>query len=153
MTKKTQHIFQINYTSEDDDKHYIGDFSCRRLSIKDYQKLNVLKATYNGGMHYSPDRPGYGVDRSTEYLGQMLAHLEVALVVKPDWWNLNEISDMDLLGKVFHEVMLFENSFREGGDVPLRSGKAGSQGSGQVSNGGTSPSSVVDQKVQAPLDP
>jgi hypothetical protein len=60
----------------------------------------------------------------------MIAHLEQSLVRKPNWWNLDEISEVDLLIEVFKQVAAFENSFtspprRAAVDLPGSQGDSG----------------------------
>lgn len=157
--QKKQKVFNIDFYSEIDEIQYQGSFTTKKLSIADLGSIGVRKAQLNGGMYYDPDRPGHGVDFMTDDFNAMIAHLEIALVAAPKWWNLHSISDADLLHTVFREVDQFENSFLN------RRGKAGTSG-GQVegdeassdrddseANGARVVKTLVDEEVQDSLEP
>lgn len=151
MAQKKRHIFEINHTSVDDDATYRGTFTCKRLSIRGYAQVQVTKTRLNGGMHFVPNEPGIGVDENTDNLNGMLAQLEVALIDTPDWWNLDDISDMELVGMVFSEVVKFENSFRTR-DSDTDS-EAGSQAPDTRTQPGGDSRQVVGEEVSASLEP
>jgi hypothetical protein len=101
---------------------------------------------------------GRGIDAWTEFVNHMISMLEVAIVSKPVWWNLEEIYDEDLLNKVFEEVMEFENSFRRpartaggSGDGDGGSGEDSTKEHPQADSGGNAPK-MVDREVLASLD-
>lgn len=157
-TQKTLHTFSIDYKSDLDDKRYIGDFTCRKLTIADLSALGVRKAQLNGGMHYDVDNPGRGVDFDTDFLNNMLAHLEIVLVKTPAWWKLNEIADFGLVAAVHSEVDSFEASFRNrqraGSDNGSGRGSEGnSEGTVQEADEASTARSLVDREVQAALEP
>ena len=157
--KKKTHIFNIDYYSPIDEVHYQGSFTTKKLSIADIAAVGVRKAQLNGGMYYDNQRPGQGVDFHTDDFNAMIAHVEVAIISAPKWWNLRSISDSDLLFEVFAEVDQFENSF-------LQRGRNGDSAGGlmdgdqedssedqESTNGSRSTRTVVDQEVQAALEP
>lgn len=154
---KLQHTFTINHTSVVDDKTYTGTFTCKKLTIQDTARLGVRTAQLNGGMHFDDDRPGYGVDSQTDSLNQMIAHLEIALLNKPAWFNLDEIIDLDLLGLVYKEVASFEAKFRRSSSkpttVPSSISAEGSVSQEEKPNGPRTLGKVVDYEVQATLEP
>jgi len=113
MAQKKRHIFNIAHSSEVDDCTYQGTFSCKKLSVKDLAQLSITKARLNGGYYHDPEQPGCGIDQQTDGLNHMLAHLELSLIDFPDWWDLAEIGDIELMSLVFQEVATFENSFRK----------------------------------------
>ncbi len=150
---KKRHIFNISHASEIDEQSYVGTFSCKRLSVRDLAQLSVIKTRLNGGYHHDPEQPGCGVDQQTDGLNHMLAHLELSLIDAPDWWDLGEIGDIELLSLVFQEVAKFENSFRKRKGDSDGSSEAGSQTSSEGSNTGGTVSQVVGTEVPASLDP
>jgi hypothetical protein len=150
--KKSKHIFEIVHDSEVDDQVYSGTFSCRKLSIKDYAELSVRKAKLNGGLYYDENKPGCGIDLVTDNLNHMFAHLDLALISAPSWWNLKEIGDLQLITKVFTEVNTFENSFRNRRESAGGS-EGGSETSVQEAHARRNTSSLVGKEVQDPLDP
>lgn len=153
MAQKTAHVFQIDHDSESDDMGYHGTFSCKKLSVRDYSKIQVEKSRLNGGMHHDPEKPGYGVSEDTDGLNHMFAHLKVSLTSTPDWWDLDTIGDMELVTKVYAEVATFEATFRNRGNVPDRSSteEGSSTSSGPVSGGDAG--QVVGEEVPAALQP
>ena len=158
--QKLLNTFYIKHNSEVDDRRYEGEFTTKKLTIRDLATVGVRKVQLNGGFHFSADKPGYGVDESTDELNSMMAHLDLALVKAPTWWNLDEITDMELLGKVYKEVLVFENSFlgrnksREAGSEDLGGSSEGASSSETTeANPAGSPREVVDKEVQAALEP
>ncbi len=153
MAQKTVHVFQIDHNSESDDTAYSGTFSCKKLSVRDYSKIQVEKSRLNGGMHHDPEKPGYGVSEDTDGLNHMFAHLTVALTNSPDWWDLDTIGDMELVTKVYAEVATFEATFRNRGRVTDGSGAEEGTSTGSGSDSGGDASTVVGEKVSAALQP
>jgi hypothetical protein len=162
MNANNRKTFQFSYTSEDDGHKYEGQFTTKRLSIKDRGMIGVRKSQLMGGMYCVRDDKGnptgQGVDEDTDFLNAMIAHLEVSLMQKPQWWNLDEIADMGLVRAVYQEVADFEMSFFRGSDGSNSQGESGQVGSGNSGEkrpgpgSGNAPTPVVDQKVQAALD-
>lgn len=158
--QKKQHTFNIDHYSESDDQRYSGTFTCQKLALRDFGALGVRKSQLNGGYYYSEQSPGQGIDKFTDDLNDIIAHLELALVDTPDWWDLDVVGDMELLGKVYGEVMQFQNSFRgrnrpdatEGSDSGGSSQGSGEADKAQADTSG-SPAEVVGSEVQAALEP
>lgn len=150
------HTFSIDFTSVTDDTRYSGQFTCKKLTIADMSALGVRKAQLNGGMYYDEKNIGRGVDESTDQFNNMIAHLELAIIKAPAWWDFDKMSDINLLGKVFEEVMKFESSFfRDRGEASISNG-SGSVRSGennQGSNSGGDSRSVVEQEISSALEP
>ena len=149
------HTFNITHDSVVDGTKYHGSFTVKKLSIRDLSALGVRKAQLNGGLHFDMENPGRGVDETTDQINNMMAHLEIALVNTPPWWNLDDITDMDLLASVYQEVISFENSFLE---RRLRantgaSSQEGSQETQEQSNAAGVSQPLVDPQVQASLEP
>lgn len=161
VNARQKHIgtFQIDYTSEVDDRRYLGAFTTKKLSIADMASLGVRKAQLNGGLHYDASRPGHGIDSQTDDFNSMLAHLEVSLVQTPDWWDFDSISDGELIGLVYEKVIEHENSFfrarRDASDRPKRdsAGENSSERDLQGSHSGGVSVDLVDSEVQSALEP
>lgn len=154
--------FQIKYKNPDTGEVTTGQFTTKRLSVRDRGQIGVKKSQLNGGMYCVRDDAnnptGQGIDEDTDYLNGMLAHLEICLIQRPDWWNLDELADLGLVQEVYQEVVDFEVSF-----FRPPNGAADQGGSGQVGQGdssvqpertepGNTPTPVVDGQVQASLD-
>ena len=106
-------VFHVEFQSELDDTTYQGTFTCKKLSISDRSRMGVVKAQLSGGLHYDPAKPGYGIDATTDDFNAVLAHLTVAITDAPDWWNLDEMSDVGIIYEVYKEVAEHEASFRK----------------------------------------
>lgn len=148
--------FSIDYVSEIDDVRYQGTFTVRKLSIRDLAALGVRKAQLNGGMYYDSVNPGRGVDEQTDDFNNMIAHLELSVKQHPAWWDLDKINDVSLLGKVFKEVLEFENSFlRRALDRSASNGDSEGSSASNISgsNAGTGARAVVGSEVSAALEP
>lgn len=165
MTNKPNTLSRKTFNFEfkaDDGETYTGQFTTKRLAIKDRAKVGVKKSQLMGGMHCVRDEEGVptgqGVDEYTDSLNEMIAHLEVSLEQKPVWFNLEEIADVELVQAVYREVMDFEMSFfraanraddtRGSDEVGEGDRSAQPQGTGARNH----PTPVVDEKVQATLD-
>lgn len=148
--------FHVDYNSEQDGMRYKGDFTIKKLGINGIAALGVRKAQRNGGMYYDEALPGRGIDSATDDLNNMLAHLELSITDAPKWWNLDEVTDTELLGVVFGEVVSFENSFLSRKSEGKKSGGNGAgSGKADVSEANTvgGPRAVVGEKVQDSLEP
>ena len=150
---KTVHI---DFVSDVDDVRYQGNFTIKKLNIRDLAAVGVRKAQLNGGMYYDSDNPGRGVDEQTDSFNNMVAHLELAIKQAPSWWDLDKLSDMQLVGRVFKEVIEFENSFlRRAIDRAANNGLGAGGGEEDISsaNTGAGPRAMVGSEVQAALEP
>lgn len=154
-----QKVFNINHKLETGEVKE-GQFTTKKLSIMDRSKIGVRKSQLSGGMYTVRDDQGnptgQGLDEDTDFLNHMISHLEVALIQKPIWFDLNNIDDADLVRKVFKEVIDFEASFRRPGNTS----DSGNDGSSQEASStessqqttGRLPTQVVGKEVQAALD-
>ncbi len=154
---KTIHV---RYESEDDDCTYEGPFKITKLSINGFNKQQIRKMHLNGGYHHDADNPGAGISKGLDLFNDMLAHLEVAVLEAPDWWDLDNITDVGLINAVHKEVIVFENSFpgkgrraENGGGEVTGSGEASSSGTSQTSQPREDVRAVVDQQVSSPPEP
>lgn len=162
MSDSKRKTFTIDYLSDATGDKYTGAFTSKKLSILDQAKISRRKSELCGGMFCVRDDDGnptgQGIDEWSEVQARMIAILEVALVQKPQWWDLDVLYDEELLGKVFEEVMLFENTFRRraGTSNPSEVGDGSSQGDSQgthtEANNISNAPQVVDEKVSASLD-
>ena len=132
-----------------------GAFTAKKLSIRDISQLGVRKTQLNQGLHYDPKAPGQGVDYVTDELNAMIAHLELAIVSAPAWWNLEEMTDLSILSEVYQEVISFENSFHGGGQGRVDGGvsEAGSSQAGTPADNSGRVTQVVGQEVPSSLEP
>lgn len=156
MTK----TFVVDYNSSQDGMRYQGSFTIKKLGIRDIAALGVRKSQLNGGMYYDSENPGRGVDEQTDDFNNMIAHFELSIKASPEWWNLDQITDVDLLGHIFKEVISFERSFLDRKrDEKLRTTKSGSNGEGSgapnvsETNAPRSAGKVVGEEVSAALEP
>lgn len=158
--------FMIEHYSELEKRPMSGKFTARIASIMDKNKINVRRSQLLGGMYCVRDDEGMptgrGVDEFTEIQAHKLAHLDVCLIQKPDWFVLegeNALVDDEVIEKVFSEVMKYEKTFRGGDRAPAQAnGSAqGSEGAGEAkpapADGADRPKKVVDGQVPASLDP
>jgi hypothetical protein len=155
-------VFIVNHVLESGERLH-GQFTSKKMSIMDRSRIGVRRSQLAGGMYCVRDddgkATGQGIDSTTDWLNWMIATMEICLVQKPTWFNLAELDDLELLEKVFTEVMTFESSFRgpQDGSTALGEGHRtgsentrGAQPEGEVASG--SAPKVVVQKVQASLD-
>jgi hypothetical protein len=150
------HTFHIDYLSEVDGMRYEGSFTTKKLSIRDIAALGSRKSQLGGGMHHDPNFPGKGLDADTDSMNQTVAFLEIAIQKAPPWWNLDNITDTDLLAKIYEEAFSFETSFLRGkqqGEESGRAGEAGSPSTTDGANNGGNSGSLVGEEVQAALKP
>lgn len=125
-----KHEFNIDYLSKADGKRYRGKFTTKKLSIMDISRVQVRTLQLNGGYHYDNKKPGIGVTESQAMTSNIIAHLEVSLVQAPNWWDLENIIDIELVTHVYEKVSDFET----GVDSPLQ-GAVVDTGSGQEDSG------------------
>ncbi len=125
-----KHEFSIDYLSKVDGKRYRGKFTTKKLSIMDISRVQVRTLQLNGGFHYDESKPGVGVTKSQSITSNILAHLEVSLIQVPNWWDLENIIDLDLVTHVYEKV----GDFEAGVDSPLSEAVVNT-GSGQEDSG------------------
>jgi len=149
--KDLQKSFSIDYHSEVEDMRYVGRFTVKKLTIGDLSRLGTRKAQLCGGLSYDP-QTSKGIDPATSMLNEMIAHCEISLIEKPEWFDAERIVDVGLLQAVYEEVASFEANFL----VRPKDEGQGSAGSVEVPSsaeppreGGTSYSvaDVVDRKI------
>jgi len=109
MMKLTK-TFHIDFYSQMEEKSYVGTFTVRKLTIGDISRLGLLKAKMADGFSYN-EITGRGIDDTTNAINEMLAHFEVALIQKPEWFIPDELIDVAVLREVYGEVASFEADF------------------------------------------
>ena len=149
--KDLEKSFSIDYYSEGEDKRYAGRFTVKKLTIGDLSRLGSRKAQLCGGLSYDP-ATSKGIDPSTAMLNEMIAHCEISLSKKPEWFDAEKIIDVGLLNAVYEEVADFEANFLKRPEVERqdddRSGEVSSSPE-PTREGGTTHSieDVVDRKI------
>jgi len=154
--QKLLHSFTIDYLSDADDIRYKGSFTSKKLTIRDLAALGVRKAQLNGGMHHDMENPGRGVTAETDDFNNMIAHLELALVEVPKWWDLDKIVDLNLVALVYKEVIKFENSFlkrNRGGEDAGGASDGNSSSDVQETHAEGAARPVVGKEVSSALEP
>ena len=151
MSKLTK-TFHIDVTSKVDGRRYHGSFTTKKLTMGDLSRMGMLKAQMGGGFNFDP-ATGQGLDPATNLLNEMMVHCSVALVQKPDLFDPENMSDVEVLREVYEEVASFVANFhvREseaGGEDSSRGG----EDSGSIELEGSRRSAdahqdLVDKKV------
>jgi len=119
--------FHIDVVSKVDSRRYQGSFTTKKLTMGDLSKMGMLKARLGGGFNYDPST-GQGLDAATNLLNEMIVHCNVALVQKPDWFDPENMSDVNVLQQVYEEVASFEANFHA---AEPQVGGEGSSGGGE----------------------
>jgi len=103
--------FDISYKSKVDGKFYTGLFEVRKMTIGQQIKKGILKARLAEGNGHDYIT-GRGVQLHIENMIDMVAHLEIALVRKPEWCkDLLNFVDPAVLEEIYGEAAAFEASF------------------------------------------
>lgn len=154
-TNANHNPFFFRFQSSLDGKVYEGQFTSKKLSIRDITMLGVRKVQLNGGFHYDENRPGQGIEEHIDQLNAMIAHLEIALIQWPAWFNLDLIYDPELLTRLYAKIMEFENSFFRSRDEagPRQSVPTGGSPASEQSGSGGSTTPLGRGEVQPSLDP
>jgi hypothetical protein len=105
------HTWNFSHFSKVEQRQYDGQFSCKKLSVMELSRLGVRKTQLNGGFHFDENKPGAGVEEHIDDMNSMIAHLEIAIIQAPVWFNLDYVYDPELLQLIYREVAKFENSF------------------------------------------
>jgi len=81
-----------------------GDFHQTKLSVGRMGRVGVEQARLNAGTI---------PDRETDFIHYKIAMCKVALVETPPWFaDIEGFMDIDVLDRIYREVIRFENSFR-----------------------------------------
>lgn len=107
-------------------REFRGKFTFKLLTIKDRVKVNsrtkqLIKEAGLENIDISLDDLSKIIEKAKldmDYMNYVIlnsvALLEVAIVEKPDWFNLDEIYDLNILLDLVNEYMNFENFFLVG---------------------------------------
>lgn len=156
-------VVHVCVNSEVDDCTYEGDFTIKRQGLMDFSRQQLRKLELNGGRHRvdsDGEDDGAGVPFIMDWINEMISTIEVAVVKSPDWFDLSEISDMEVLKTVYKEVTVFENTFLNRGrgvdrpeDSAVGDGPKDSSPQRGESNAAADVDSVVGKEVPASLQP
>jgi hypothetical protein len=152
---KKQHTFMVQHRDENG-ALIEGQFTTKRLSIREFTAVTVRKIVMNGGYHWDEKHPGQGIDEQTDYTNHMIATLEMCLIQKPVWFDLATLDDINLLVKVYRICTEFENSVsspQRGAAISVGGSQAGSGTEGQQSGAAGSVTAVGRGQVPPTLDP
>lgn len=113
--RKLTKTFMLDFEGTDGEK-YQGKFTCKRLNISEISELGVLKTKMNGGYYAVRDEvgryTGQGIDSATDQLNEAIATCTIALIQKPEWWDMETLYDPSVITEVYKEVLSHEESFR-----------------------------------------
>ena len=152
---RRQHTFMVQHHTEDGTM-LEGQFTTKKMSIREFTAVTVRKVQLNGGYYYNEKTPGHGIDEGTDYTNHIMATLEFCLIQKPAWFDLNSVEDMDLLVKVYRICMDFENNVpspQRGAAASVGGSPTGSGGTSQQSGAAGSVAEVGRGQVPPSLDP
>lgn len=169
QVNRNRHTFTVDFTSDLSGERYVGVFTVRKQTIGDTIKIGVLRAQYLAGFSVPEIRSldttkNYGspevaatqakntVDALTGYLAVVQSHCNVCLEQKPDWFNFDSLSEIDVIIHIYNKIYEFEETFfrRGEGDIGGRQAGGGTQHQGNAVVG--QPTAVVDKQVQAAMD-
>lgn len=139
-------------------RKYEGTFTIKKLSVREIAQMGVRRVQMNGGLHYDSSNPGKGLDPMTDEFNAVFAHLELAIVKYPDWWDLDELADFSVVSAVYQEVLDFESRFlgygKDASDKGQgRSSEADSTSSKNEADTDRHAPELVGSEVQSSLEP
>lgn len=88
------------------DPEYIGKFKFHHPTVIERMQIGVIKSQLLQGLEGR-------VDVITDNIAHMTATLEVVTDSSPEWFNVNNIYDYEVLDAVYEEYIKFYNSFRK----------------------------------------
>lgn len=150
------HTFSVDIKTPN--QRYEGTFTVKKLSVREIAQMGVRRIQMNGGLHYDPSNPGKGLDPMTDEFNAVFAHLELAIVKSPDWWDLDELADFAVVSAVYQEVLDFEARFLGyGKDAsnkgPGRSSEDNSSAAQSEADDDRHAPELVGEDVQSALEP
>lgn len=151
-----QRQFFFSYKSEVDGETYEGQFTVKKLSVKDIAQIGVRKSQLNGGYYFDKKNPGTGVPEESDLINEMISYLDIAILQAPIWFDLNNIYDAGLLGSLYGKAAENENNFfRSRGRVAAdpRSSQNDSSGTGTQSGTSGHVEAVGGGEVPTALEP
>lgn len=109
--RQREYTFRFRWPKEEDKPvRYAGIFTSKMISIKERQRIGVLRAQYAMGI------PPEALDPMTHQLNLMLATLAFALDMTrpdfPDWAkDLGALDDPNIVTAIYEEVLAHELTF------------------------------------------
>lgn len=104
---RDQREYSFNFSHKDRrGKTWRGSFINQILTIRQRQQAKVLKAQLSGGV------PIQALDADIWALNEMVAHMTISLIKRPDWAEeLTDLLDEDLIDALYKEVASHEAFF------------------------------------------
>jgi len=99
-----KHTKQFNFSEYD--SRFVGTFVYKHPSVLDRMQIGVNKAKMLQGLQGQ-------VDVLTDNIAHMGATLGVVLTEYPEWFNLADVSEYEVLEQVYDEYTEWVNSFRK----------------------------------------
>jgi len=100
-----EYTFEFDYTDARG-KQWKDKFTNQILSIRQRQQVKIIKAQLGGGIAVS------ALDADIWTLNEMVAHMTVSLIKRPDWAKeLTSLLDENLIEALYEEVASHEAQF------------------------------------------
>jgi len=99
-----KHTKQFNFSEYD--ARFVGTFVYKHPSVLDRMQIGVNKAKMLQGLQGQ-------TDVLTDNIAHMAATLGVVLTEYPEWFNLADVSEYEVLEQVYDEYTGWVNSFRK----------------------------------------
>ncbi len=96
--------FFVEWTNPDDGKTYSGQFTAKRLNLRDMNDLAKIKIHRTGEAW---------LGATMDMLAEMHAYCTVALVEAPDWWKPDSFYTEEPLTKVWKHIRTWDENFRK----------------------------------------
>jgi hypothetical protein len=160
------HSFPVDWDDDGDRKS--GFVTIKRLTAGDMMRIAQMKTQLLGGYHCVRDDDGHvtgqGVDPIVEYRADIMATVEVAVIDKPEWLDVQKLPEDPLAPdsiarRIYDEVSRWHGTFRARGRDDAQSGGS-ANGSARIGEGNVPATDslgrnahVVDQALPSALDP
>lgn len=106
------YTFYFEYDDSNNER-YSGIFTCKRLTIEDHSRIDLLKEQYCGSMICVKDKDGNatgeGIPEEIEFFNKVLATLNVSIIDKPAWFDLENINDTELVMEIWRKINQHES--------------------------------------------
>ncbi len=93
----------LTVTVEIDGIEYIGDFTFHRLKVIDYAEIESIKSMLLKGMP--------SVDAALSNVTNMVSELKVATKASPEWWDIDNLYDVQALKTVYDKYVNWADTF------------------------------------------
>jgi hypothetical protein len=104
-----KNLYGIEVTSIDD---VVYSGVVHNIEVDEVHSYLTEGAIAHNCVRDSEGKPtGMGLDEDTDFLNMMRAHLEIALIQKPVWFDFETLSELGVLEKIYEKVLEFENKF------------------------------------------